>query len=52
MSTVLIIAIIAAALVAAVVVLLALGLCRAAAREDAMIARSRARRRNGRGGEG
>jgi hypothetical protein len=50
MSTTLIIAIIAAALVAAAVVLLALGLCRAAAREDAMIAR--ARRHNGRGGEG
>jgi hypothetical protein len=51
MSTVLVIAIIAAALVAAVAVF-ALALCRAAAREDDMIARSRARDRSGRGGEG
>jgi type IV secretory pathway TrbD component len=52
MSTVVIIAIIAAALFGAAVAVLALALCRAAARQDAILARCRARRRSGRGGEG
>jgi type IV secretory pathway TrbD component len=51
-STILIIAIIAAALFGAAVAVIALALCRAAARDDAMLARSRARRDSGRGEEG